>query len=105
MHVSFDLSHPNFSSKLGLLAATNPALHNSLLRFFADASGASLDDFLRQNVCCIHNAPHFFASTVFGHFTPATVQLFEIYVEMETSNAMLTGHMVPVSFWHPEYLR
>jgi len=42
MHVSFDLSHPNFSSKLGLLAITDPALHNSLLIFFADATGLPL---------------------------------------------------------------
>ena len=105
MHVSFDLSHPNFSSKLGLLAATDPALHNSLLIFFADTTGLPFDDFLQQNDCCIHNAPHFFVSTVFGHFTPDKIRFFDIYVEMETSNAMLTGHIVPVSFWRPEYLR
>ena len=42
MHVSFDLSHPDLSSKLGLLAATDPVLHNSLLIFFAYTPGLPL---------------------------------------------------------------
>lgn len=105
MPVSFDLSHPDFLSKLGLLAATDPSLHNSLLVFLAASTGMELDDFIQQNDCCIHNAPHFFANSVFGHFVPNKTGPFEIYVEMETSNALLTGHMIPVSFWRPRYLR
>lgn len=102
--VTFDLSQADFSAKLRQFAAADTPLHDTFLDSLAHATGMDWEDFQSSYSCRLHSSPHFTEPKVWGDFQPPGLPV-HVYAAFETANDSITGHITPLTFWLPTYLR